>query len=747
MSTMNRLIMANRNAWFVACLCLFVTFAGQGRRLVAADPFGGGAGGAADPFGVGADPFGGKMTEKQRRQILARALLNKAEAVVKKMLLSEHDAVFFEAAMSMVERGEADPEEAFITGVASLARRDWKLRDGETPKSLVARLEKEFETSPGDDAAAFRRMSRKYKEVLGMPWQFEWRKRKEIWSGLFETVIASKRAEDPSAPWRQRIEANEKFINLYSLGYLGFVRSGHVKQDQLDFDLLDSILKRRSGKSARDLAWQIRVFESYISGGLPPEHKRRSELLEQLVENIQTAQIAGSWTFTLPAIGNLCKRSSPMTESDPILQAVLHRAPSQYYRLAARRAGKTNDEILMSLLRRTTSVDYKGVALGQAVADLQNQIGLSIWVDEEVQEYAKTTTIHIEGTWQEVLQAVLKETPFRFDDLRGETYFIGSPDSIKATNDLITTSLAKIPGDENPIHATLREDSKSDFIETPLYDVCEYLSDRHGMAVKLLKGFGQQPVTLTMDGPLHLILTRMSMLLKFDWAVSEQHIIIGSKEDIKTFSKRNDTRAQRIARLAEADSSVAKALAEDTRLEFIETPLVDVFEYFGDRHRVPFYVLSSARETSITMDVRRTSLGWAMDYMSHLADLAWDADNDVIYVGKEKQVAQMQQLSESRAERRKKFPKDIRDKLSSTTDLRLVVRNAELETVADFLKEKTGIQMTFPTDDDKLRRHSVTCALHKMPLDVMLDILAIENDIRWQMLNGSVHVTWFEEGE
>jgi hypothetical protein len=101
--------------------------------------------------------------------------------------------------------------------------------------------------------------------------------------------------------------------------------------------------------------------------------------------------------------------------------------------------------------------------------------------------------------------------------------------------------------------------------------------------------------------------------------------------------------ANSLQRAAGAQGKVATALADDTRLEFIETPPDDAIAFLRDAHDVEIQLLDQPQKR-LTMNMKAIPLHLGLTHLARYIDGDWCVAGDTIFVGSKERLATVQQF-------------------------------------------------------------------------------------------------------
>lgn len=192
------------------------------------------------------------------------------------------------------------------------------------------------------------------------------------------------------------------------------------------------------------------------------------------------------------------------------------------------------------------------------------------------------------------------------------------------------------------IEAALREKTELDFVQQPLSDVIDYLSQRHDIEVQLDgrsltdAGVGSDtPITLSLKGvTLREALQKLLDPLKLTFAVRHEVLFIAAKPLPEKFGDFPVVPAGR--RLS---PKLAEAFMQKTELDFVELPLVDVVRALSRMHQIPLELdaksLADAGigfDVPITRSIKGITLKSGLELLLADLDLICVADGEKVVI-------------------------------------------------------------------------------------------------------------------
>ncbi|MBW3538798.1 MAG: hypothetical protein KY476_00870 [Planctomycetes bacterium] len=204
---------------------------------------------------------------------------------------------------------------------------------------------------------------------------------------------------------------------------------------------------------------------------------------------------------------------------------------------------------------------------------------------------------------------------------------------------------------------------------------------------------------------------------------------------------RDEIVAAREKRLQQLEKNWGKLLPGGLRpvvgrkltIEFVEQPVVDAFEFLGAAYRVQILLSRGEfRVRKLNSKIDLKPLRDVLDALATQLELDWDTDGYAIYVGEQSAVRTFRRLIETRDERRRKCPVAVAGRLQEPLDLECV--DLPLEHTVEFIA--SAMQLSMRLDQDpKLPKLQISFATRPggLPTDVVLDLLSIRYDLRWEV--------------
>ena len=102
------------------------------------------------------------------------------------------------------------------------------------------------------------------------------------------------------------------------------------------------------------------------------------------------------------------------------------------------------------------------------------------------------------GPRLEVLEKLLARTNLRLELLESNLFWIGPPERLAAARQVHANSLQRAAGAQGKVAAALRDETRLEFIQTPLEDVIAFLRDQHDVGFELLDQ-PEKPITMNSE--------------------------------------------------------------------------------------------------------------------------------------------------------------------------------------------------------------------------------------------------------
>lgn len=207
---------------------------------------------------------------------------------------------------------------------------------------------------------------------------------------------------------------------------------------------------------------------------------------------------------------------------------------------------------------------------------------------------------------------------------------------------------------EKKIHEALGSNTRLEFIETPLADVVQFLSDLHQINIVVDRRALQQagidtsldaPVTVnlrdvTLRSALHLTLRSVDL--------GDRELTFELRNEVLSITVRKDRDGVRVApnRESKTTKEIYTELDNITQLEFIETPLADVLDYVSDLHDIPVFVdnkgleaVGAGGDIPISRNIRGVTLRSALRTTLHGKGLTYQVRDETLFITSREQAA------------------------------------------------------------------------------------------------------------
>ncbi len=408
----------------------------------------------------------------------------------------------------------------------------------------------------------------------------------------------------------------------------------------MDWELIQPLVASwRTSRNRDRLAWNARTLEILLISRGDSRDGQRQEVAKILLQGIRDA---GDSLATLPqgdlqALGRLYQSAEDLgqPEAAAILSATLDTEHGLAFRRFADAAGLTPERRRAVVLATPVRLPDEGT-LEQRLRRILLRAALFVWMDDTVLNSKAPQDLGVlEGPRFVVLEKLLARTNLRLEILESDLFWIGPPERLAAARQAHANSLQRAAEAQGKVAVALREDTRLEFIQTPLVDTIAFLHDQHDVGFELLDQ-PQKPITMNFrDTPLHLALTHLARLIDGDWCASGETIFVGPKGRLAQVRTLEFARLRRWSRLGLVDTAVTRALREETRLEFIQTPLGDAAAFLADQHKISIRVAPAQHNVPVTLNLKRIPLEQALDILCLHTDLHWETDGQSILIGTE----------------------------------------------------------------------------------------------------------------
>ena len=466
----------------------------------------------------------------------------------------------------------------------------------------------------------------------------DWRPRQAIWREFLELMILTKSGEDIVGRWQQAAAAQPDLAHLYRMAYLLSARES--PPGGFDDGFVRPLLA-----TARPGPQRIRaaaeMLATLLAKDSPYGHPARVEARGRLLEDLRTFSTRHDYpghALAGPLADlYLAARAKSAAEAMELRDTILRCGQPHFFVTFAGRVAIPPAVQQQLFLAKPVQVTAAHNTLSKALHHLAPQTAMPVWIDWGLWEEGRTDqpVAACEGPWLLTLEKVLSGTGYGLHLLSPDLFWIGSPNRLEAARKAYLDGFAKCRWATDKPKAALNDGSMMEFIETPLSQVLEFLSDQHDVGLLLL-GDDDPPVTLSLRGvPLHVALTVLTHGLETQgldcsWCADRDIIFVGPAGQLDQVEQLALSRSRRWANWGTGSSDVKDALLGDTRMEFIETPLCQVADFLSEQHNVPVRVAETHRQAPVTLKLRGITYDQALDVLCLKLGLKWDIDGEAI---------------------------------------------------------------------------------------------------------------------
>jgi hypothetical protein len=539
--------------------------------------------------------------------------------------------------------GEPPPLDVNVADVLKgLVQRPWQRSAKEPWRAYLTRLVEQAAQTGDQINRQLADSQPLYADLVKKPWPFDWPARRAVWLDLLELMLATKSGEDDTSRWHAVADQHAAELDLFRKAYIVSVRAS--PKPNLDWEFVrPAVVKWSRSRDPDRLRFCAETLDVLLAAGGDPPSPGRKEVAALLGKILRDEgdNLASLSHGALDALGRLYRsadeRAQP--EAAAILSATLDSRHGLVFGLLARAAGMPPERRRAILLAVPMRLPDEGT-LGERLRTILDHTTVCAWIDDAVwASTARPDTGVLEGPRLEILEKLLARTNLRLELLESNLFWIGPPDKLAAARQVHAQSLQRAAAAQGKPAVALMDDTRLEFVQTPLQDVIAFLRDQHDIPFDLLAQ-RDKPITMNVRSlPLHLALTRLARLIDGDWCAAGDTIYVGQKERLATVQRYELNRLRRWARLGLGDNAVTRALRAETRMEFIKTPLSDVAAFLAEQHKVPIQVGPAQGKIPITHNLKGISLEEALDLLCRHYDLRWDTDGQSIQIGAEADAA------------------------------------------------------------------------------------------------------------
>jgi hypothetical protein len=242
----------------------------------------------------------------------------------------------------------------------------------------------------------------------------------------------------------------------------------------------------------------------------------------------------------------------------------------------------------------------------------------------------KTVTADLRGIPLHLaLELVARQEKFDWSTL-GNLIVCGSPAEIEAVRRKVSDGLRRridLAGRKGAVDARLSDATTLEFINTPLPDVCAYLSDLHGVPIIVAKGdSSRHPITLKLRFvDLGSALDILLFDLDLTWSSDGEAVYIGSRAEVEGFLKQMSDREKRRLKYS---ALVAEHLRKKIHAYFRDESLATAAPRLSEMIKLPVELASDNGElakTTISGSLFGAPADLALDILCTQHGLSWEA--------------------------------------------------------------------------------------------------------------------------
>ena len=478
--------------------------------------------------------------------------------------------------------------------LANLAQQPWERPATESVRDFVARLDKQAQGRSDEAKARLDETLEQLGKLARRPTPLGWRTQREMWLELVELMLLTKSDQDVIARWQQAATTHAEVANLYRMAHVLSVRE--AKAGKLDYNFVKPLF-HGARRGPERMRWTAETLTTLLATSVEADAPERVEARKTLLDDLRdSSQPVYAESDLVGSLGELylSARASKESEAASLLETILTHCHSSFFVQFANQAGIPAVEQRQLLLAKPVRVTADHDTLAKAINYLAQQAGTPLWIDLEMAGQGSDVPVAAcDGPWLVTVKKVLSGTEYRLHLLSPDLFWIGHADQFESARKAYLDGFSKSRWADAKPAAALMDSTRMEFIETPLSQVLDFLRDQHDISLVLL-GTDDPPVTLNLSVvPLHVALTVMTQSLECDWCADRGVVFVGPREQLQRVELGALPGLRRWARVGMVDSAVTKALRDETRMEFIETPLEQVAQFLSDQHQVPVRVAES----------------------------------------------------------------------------------------------------------------------------------------------------------
>jgi len=224
-----------------------------------------------------------------------------------------------------------------------------------------------------------------------------------------------------------------------------------------------------------------------------------------------------------------------------------------------------------------------------------------------------------------------------------------------------------------------------------------------------------------------------------DWRVDGTHVLFASKARIALIEERENRLQRRLVPLADRTDRVSGALREPSNVEYDGT-LADLLKIIGQNEPLPvLYLVESkhgpAPETPASIHADGEPLAHGLDIMTAELNLDWAEDEQALYIGSSQSLST---LARRALLRRNRPAPSADDAVRLEKPVTSVRADRDLNHLGGQIAAMLKRDLDISAVPDEVKRRSFHLFVNKVPLEQVMDALAAQCGLRWELTPSSV---------
>lgn len=628
----------------------------------------------------------------------------------------------------------------------------WEQKPKETRRQMLLRLMNADEPEPmeeepeapfpqgrvgPDQEAQERQLAHQYQENIGQVWPLDWRPNQAKWAEFLETLLEGQAADDPVEFWKKKIAADPAKADSYRLAYLAIARA--KRETEFDRDLLAPWLEASKPVKPQQIQRLAELLNSVQTASLAADDPVRRDFRDRFLQALRSVDL-GAESFDSP-MGHAVR--SVISAMDPdgrvVRQEILNHQPPRVFLRLMNHGSEGREEIFAAFFGKRIKIDWKDKPLEKGIEELAAMVAAPLWIDKSMRGRTNPIRLTHEGPWLATLDKVLEETDCEARFFSQHVLWIGQKSQRKAAEAMYREATSRLAGyegfsEEEVVELTAPVD------ETPK-NFTEFVdhwneSETAVIRIRLLdRSVRSRPI----QPPSHLLplALRLSLIAEsadLDWRVDRAIVIFASKARIALIEERENRLQRRLVPLAERTDRVANALREPSNVDFDGT-LAELLKIIGQNDPLPVLYLTESKngpapDSPAAIQSDGSPLAHGLDVMTAELNLDWAEDEKALYIGT---TASLSTLARRELLQRKRSPPSSEDAVRLEKPITSIRSDRDLNHLGGQIAAMLKRELDISAVPEEVKRRSYQLFAHRIPLEQVMDALAAQNGLKWEL--------------